>query len=34
MRNNIIRSSDEHLTDLINNHQLHVEQKRNIKTDK
>ncbi|MDR2126785.1 MAG: helix-turn-helix domain-containing protein [Prevotellaceae bacterium] len=31
---NIIRRSDEHLQYLIKNHQLHVEQRRNIKTDK
>ncbi|MDR2534103.1 MAG: helix-turn-helix domain-containing protein [Tannerellaceae bacterium] len=34
MKNNIIRRSDEHLQDLIKNHQLHVEQRRNLKTDK
>ena len=34
MNNNIIRRSDEHLQDLIKNHRLHVEQRRNIKTDK
>jgi hypothetical protein len=34
MQNNIIRRSDEHLEDLIKNHRLHVEQRRNIKADK
>ena len=34
MQNNIIRRSDEHLEDLIKNHRLHVEQRRNTKTDK
>ena len=34
MQNNIIRRSDEHLQNLIKNHQLHVEQRRNTKTDK
>ena len=34
MNNNIIRRSDEHLQDLIKNHQFHVEQRRNIKTDR
>ncbi|MDR1200413.1 MAG: helix-turn-helix domain-containing protein [Tannerellaceae bacterium] len=34
LQNNIIRRSDEHLQDLIKNHQLHVEQRRNIKKDK
>ena len=34
MNNNIIRCSDEHLWDLIKNHRLHVEQRRNIKADK
>jgi hypothetical protein len=34
LNENIIRRSDEHLQDLIKNHQLHVEQRRNIKTDK
>lgn len=29
-----IRSTDEHLMDLIQNHKLHAEQRRNIKTDK
>ncbi len=29
-----IRSSDEHLQDLIKNHQLHVEQRRNTKANK
>ena len=31
---NIIRRTDEHLQDLIKNHQLYVEQRRNLKTDK
>ena len=31
---NVIRRSDEHLQDLIKNHQLHVTQRRNIKTNK
>lgn len=34
MQDNVIRRSDEHLEDLIKNHQLHVEQRRNTKTDK
>jgi hypothetical protein len=34
LQENIIRRSDEHLQDLIKNHQLHVEQRRNIKRDK
>jgi hypothetical protein len=34
LQNNIIRRSDEHLRDLIKNHQLYVEQRRNIKKDK
>jgi hypothetical protein len=34
LQDNIIRRSDEHLQDLIKNHQLYVEQRRNIKTDK
>jgi hypothetical protein len=34
LQDNVIRRSDEHLQDLIKNHQLHVEQRRNIKTDK
>jgi hypothetical protein len=34
LQENIIRRSDEHLQDLIKNQQLHVEQRRNIKTDK
>ncbi|MDR3266282.1 MAG: helix-turn-helix domain-containing protein [Tannerella sp.] len=34
MHDNVIRRSDEHLQDLIKNHQLHVEQRRNIKTNK
>jgi hypothetical protein len=34
MNNNVIRRSDEHLQDLIKNHQLHVEQRRNIKKNK
>jgi hypothetical protein len=32
LNENIIRRSDEHLQDLIKNHQLHVEQRRNTKT--
>ena len=31
MKENIIRRSDEHLQDLILNHQLYAEQRRNIK---
>ena len=31
LNENIIRRSDEHLQDLIKNHQLHVEQRRNTK---
>ncbi|GHV49147.1 DNA-binding protein [Bacteroidia bacterium] len=34
LQNNVIRRSEEHLQDLIKNHQLHVEQRRNIKKDK
>ena len=34
MNNNIIRCSEESLHDLIKNHQLHVEQRRDIKADK
>jgi hypothetical protein len=34
LQNNVIRRSDEHLQDLIKNHQLHVEQRRNITTNK
>jgi hypothetical protein len=34
LQDNVIRRSDEHLQDLIKNHQLHVEQRRNLKTDK
>lgn len=34
LKENIIRRSEEHLQDLIKNHQLHVEQRRNIKADK
>jgi hypothetical protein len=34
LQENIIRRSKEHLEDLIKNHQLHVEQRRNLKTDK
>jgi len=34
LKNNIIRRSGEHLQDLIKNHQLHVEQRRNLKADK
>jgi hypothetical protein len=34
LNENVIRRSDECLQDLIKNHQLHVEQRRNTKTDK
>jgi hypothetical protein len=34
MDDNVIRRTDEHLQDLIKNHKLHVEQRRNTKTDK
>jgi hypothetical protein len=34
LNDNIIRRSEEHLQDLIKNHRLHVEQRRNIKTNK
>jgi hypothetical protein len=34
LNENIIRRSDEHLQGLIKNHQLHVEQRRTIKTNK
>ncbi|GHT08971.1 DNA-binding protein [Bacteroidia bacterium] len=34
LQDNVIRRSDEHLQDLIKNHQLYVEQRRNLKTDK
>jgi hypothetical protein len=34
MDENIIRRTEEHLQDLIKNSQLHVEQKRNIKSNK
>ncbi|MDR0873809.1 MAG: helix-turn-helix domain-containing protein [Prevotellaceae bacterium] len=34
MDNHIIRRSDEHLQNLIKNHQLYVEQRRSIRTDK
>ena len=34
MNDNVIRRTDEHLQDLIKNHKLHVEQRRNTKTDK
>ena len=34
MKEHIIRSSEERLQDLIKNNQYHVEQRRNIKTDK
>ena len=34
LNENIIRRSDEHLEDLIKNHQFHVEQRRNIKKDR
>lgn len=29
-----LRSTDEYLNDLVKNHQLHAEQRRNLKTDK
>jgi hypothetical protein len=34
LKDNVIRRSDEHLQDLIKNHRLYVEQRRNIKKDK
>jgi hypothetical protein len=34
LQDNVIRRSEEHLQDLIKNHQLYVEQRRDIKTDK
>jgi 3-methyladenine DNA glycosylase Tag len=34
LQDNVIRRSDEHLQDLIKNHRLYAEQRRNIKTDK
>jgi hypothetical protein len=34
LNENIIRRTDEHLQDLIKNHQLHVEQRRAIRADK
>jgi hypothetical protein len=34
LNENVIRRSDEHLQDLIKNHQLHVEQRRTVRTDK
>jgi hypothetical protein len=34
LNEHIIRRSDEHLQDLIKNHQLHVEQRRALRTDK
>jgi hypothetical protein len=34
LQDNVIRRSDEHLQDLIKNHRLHVEQRRNIKANK
>jgi len=34
MNDNVIRRSEEHLQDLIKNYQLHVEQRRNIKTNR
>jgi hypothetical protein len=34
LNDSIIRRSEEHLQDLIKNHQFHVEQRRNIKKDK
>ena len=33
LNENVIRSNDEHLQDLIKNHQLHVEQRRAIRAD-
>jgi hypothetical protein len=33
LEDKVIRRSDEHLQDLIKNHRLHVEQRRNTKTD-
>ena len=34
LNENIIRRNEEHIQDLIKNHQLHVEQRRAIKTNK
>ncbi|MDR2652888.1 MAG: helix-turn-helix domain-containing protein [Prevotellaceae bacterium] len=34
LNEHVIRRSDEHLQDLIQNHQLHAEQRRDIRTDK
>jgi hypothetical protein len=34
LQDNVIRRSDEHLQDLIKNHQLHAEQRCAIRTDK
>jgi hypothetical protein len=34
LNESVIRRSEEHLQDLIKNHQLHVEQRRNIKADR
>ena len=34
MDDHVIRRSDEHLQDLIKNHKLHVQQRRDIKTDR
>ena len=34
LNENIIRRSEEHLQDLIKNNQLHVEQRRTVRTDK
>jgi len=34
LNDNIVRRSEEHLQDLIKNHQFHVEQRRNIKADR
>ena len=34
LNENVIRRSDEHLQDLIKNHQLHVDQRRATKTNK
>jgi hypothetical protein len=34
LKENTIRRTDEHLQDLIKNHQLHVEQRRSVRKDK
>ncbi|MDR0506795.1 MAG: helix-turn-helix domain-containing protein [Dysgonamonadaceae bacterium] len=34
LQENVIRRTDDHLQDLIKNHRLHVEQRRNLKKDK